>query len=109
MQTPSPLSKELAPHEVLDTDGVLDPDELDELDDPELDVVVVEDEEVELDPVEAEEDEEDVELEVEVEVVVDEPVEVEVDGWDTVTAGVSLQGLLGKAMYEGIPDGIAGT
>ena len=109
MQTPSPLSKELAPHEVLDTDGVLDPDELDELDDPELDVVVVE-EEVELDPVEAEEDdEEDDELEVEVEVVVDEPVEVEVDGWDTVTAGVSLQGLLGKAMYEGIPDGIPGT
>lgn len=81
MQTPSPLSKELAPHEVLDTDGVLDPDELDELDDPELDVVVVEEEEVELDPVEAEEDdEEDDELEVEVEVVVDEPVEVEVDG-----------------------------
>lgn len=77
MQTPSPLSKELAPHEVLDTDGVLDPDELDELDDPELDVVVVE-EEVELDPVEAEEDDE--EDDVEVEVVVDEPVEVEVDG-----------------------------
>ena len=77
MQTPSPLSKELAPHEVLDTDVVLDPDELDELDDPELDVVVVE-EEVELDPVEAEEDDE--EDDVEVEVVVDEPVEVEVDG-----------------------------
>ena len=26
-----------------------------------------------------------------------------------VATGVSLQGLLGKAIYEGIPDGIAGT
>jgi len=106
MQTPNPLLNELAPQETL------------ELEDPVVDV----EEEVVPDPVEAGgvvevDDEEDVEeLDVEVEVEVDEDVEVlvdvepEEDVWEVdVAAGVSLQGLLGKAIYEGIDDGIAGT
>jgi len=108
MQTPNPLSKELAPHEAPELDDGFDPDELDELEDPELDVV---EEEVEVDPEEAEDDEEDDdELEVEVVEVVDAVDDVEVVVcWVEVATGVSLQGLLGKAIYEGIPDGIAGT
>ena len=108
MQTPKPLSNELAPHEALELDdNELDPDELDELEDPELDVV---EEVVELDPVEADEvDEEDEEDELEVEV--EELVDVDVDAvcCVEVATGVSLQGLLGKAIYEGMPEGIAGT
>ena len=119
MHTPNPLLKELAPHEVLELEGdEIDPDELEELEDPEVDVVEVD---VEPDPVDVEEEVEelevDVDVEVEVEVEVDEVVaaaldDVEVDevvGWLEIAAGVSLQGLLGKAMYEGIVDGIAGT
>jgi hypothetical protein len=93
IQTPKPLLNELAPHETLELD------ELDELEAPEL----VEEEEVEVEAVEAVEDVEEV-VEVTAGVELDEDV-----CWLGVTTGVSLQGLLGKAIYEGIADGIAGT